>query len=1096
MSAADPLADLLSRLFEPDELRGWLHDQQGFLFFQALPDDDAALYGEAVHSLDRRALVDGAFFEALMVARPAGWLDIRAVASARGLALAGTTVDAARRTRGLGKGEGLPAPEPEYADEATRDLSQRLEVLYRQREDAVIAGQDPADVDAEILKLRREIRHGPRLLAGEFLAGGRYRLVERVGQGGYGAVWKAYDRQSHGLVAVKVLHGHWSGERSRRERFFRGAARMAEMQHEGVVRVLEQRCEEDGFFFFVMEFLRGGDLHDAVTDGRLDRRRALETVLAVGEALVAAHGRGLVHRDVKPPNILLDAKLKPKLSDFDLVKDFNYSGSHTGGAMGSWFYAAPELKRDAKHADVRADVYSLAMTAAFCVAGELPEEAVYDPQGFARALPCSRALREVIARAVAPDPAKRFATMRELLDVLREAMGAPDPGPDRAELSARLLALLDRRDGGGDVDEAELERIVEALRPERPARAGDIVAEARLEEHLGRSSLGEAWRGTALATGDAVAVRLFDAALLDRGGAWLRFLDGLNSLQRLGEYRTPLCEVVRVVAVAEDRLAYAVEWVEEDFTTLYDRRLEQKLRALAALCDGLEVAARLGIYRVDLRPSSVGLRFGRPVLMDCNLPDPAALSDAQRQEEARFAAPEQLTGSPPPDERSLVFGVGRLLHGLLLGRPPSADPWQDELKGFSERVTRIVWDATQEDPARRTRSLSDLQRGLQWAMEPQPDVVVHPAEAVTAGAASKARWRTPLAVAAALLIAVTAWQGVKPTADPPKSAADRYREAVEAFQGVDKTYWDLFNARTVNAGRIAELEQAAHRGEEGAAATLEEARAEQRKLQEGLETYGPQRLKQYENVAKLRTEARTEGADPELLPDAPALGWAGDGPPRALGDARAISFRRTSLSLVPLKSGAVSLEDDDVGPARDVRISDLEVATRLVTVGQWEALTGPLGGSRMLDEDAPRAGVTFCDAARFANALSRAGELEPAYLGVPERGCEEPQVIRWDAEKAGYRLPTEGEWQALVAGGVTEGCDAFGVCELDAAVGEWVWDWYADDYALPGLMVDPMGPLTGTRKVVRGWGGPRGRTGLDPAEARKDLGFRLVRSTP
>jgi hypothetical protein len=106
------------------------------------------------------------------------------------------------------------------------------------QEDLTIAGADTRAVEQKILELRREMREGDRLQAGDILAG-RFRLVEQLGRGGFATVWKAYDRTARAEVAVKVLHGQFGEDRTRLERFFRGARKMAELQHEGIVRVLE-----------------------------------------------------------------------------------------------------------------------------------------------------------------------------------------------------------------------------------------------------------------------------------------------------------------------------------------------------------------------------------------------------------------------------------------------------------------------------------------------------------------------------------------------------------------------------------------------------------------------------------------------------------------------------------------------------------------------------------------------------------------------------------------------------------------------------------------------------------------------------------------
>lgn len=102
-------------------------------------------------------------------------------------------------------------------------------------------------MESEILDVRRLLRQGPQLRPGEFLGDGRYELLEPIGKGGFATVWKAWDAESERLVALKVLHGHHGEDRSRRERFFRGAHKMADLAHPHLVRVLASDLEEDGW---------------------------------------------------------------------------------------------------------------------------------------------------------------------------------------------------------------------------------------------------------------------------------------------------------------------------------------------------------------------------------------------------------------------------------------------------------------------------------------------------------------------------------------------------------------------------------------------------------------------------------------------------------------------------------------------------------------------------------------------------------------------------------------------------------------------------------------------------------------------------------
>ncbi len=326
--------------------------------------------------------------------------------------------------------------QPRYPDDESRQLSHRLKSLFKRRKDLTLAGGDTVAVEAEILDVRRLLRKGPQLRPGEFLGDGRYELIEAVGQGGFATVWKAWDGDDQRPVALKVLHGHYSEDRGKRERFFRGARKMAELAHPHVVRVLAVECADDGWHFFVMEYLGGGNFEQAVLSGELSPDRRLEILLQAGEALEHAHRRGAVHRDVKPSNILLDEDGTAKLSDFDLVRAADTTGlTATRAMLGTVQFAAPEALESAGDAGPAADVYSLASTVVFALAGgRLPPWYYRDPARAIGELDCGAEQKRVLERATAFEVEERYSSVGELCRGLgaTAVLGAPASRRHRA----------------------------------------------------------------------------------------------------------------------------------------------------------------------------------------------------------------------------------------------------------------------------------------------------------------------------------------------------------------------------------------------------------------------------------------------------------------------------------------------------------------------------------------------------------------------------------------------------------------------------------------------------------------------------------------
>ena len=339
----------------------------------------------------------------------------RRLASLEAEPLAKVYVDAGWRR--LLEQHGIPAaPDKPFFDA----LSEALDAAYQRRDEQLATGQDTSAANAEILDLKRRRRAGPQLKTGDFLLDGRFRLLERLGHGGFATIWKCLDRRRHEVVAIKVLHGQYADDRTRRERFFRGARQMATLRHPGIVQVLEERLEEEGYFFFVMEYLPGGDFHQAVCQGHISRSDRLAVIATVGESLQFAHERGMIHRDIKPANIVLDQFQRPKLTDFDLVRAMDTTGGTRTGALGSWVYAAPELMERPQEAGAPADVYGLGMTAVFALHGaDLPYDVVRDAVGFVQKLDASPAVKQILQRAIHWDWKERYPTISEFMQALR-----------------------------------------------------------------------------------------------------------------------------------------------------------------------------------------------------------------------------------------------------------------------------------------------------------------------------------------------------------------------------------------------------------------------------------------------------------------------------------------------------------------------------------------------------------------------------------------------------------------------------------------------------------------------------------------------------
>jgi formylglycine-generating enzyme required for sulfatase activity len=316
---------------------------------------------------------------------------------------------------------------PSYQNKHAQDLSERLQGLLRRRDALRAQGEATANLDAEIVQARRLLRAGAPEPGWE-LGDGRYLLLHKLGHGGFATVWKARDLRvpdaasEGGLVAIKVMHAHMAGDPVNVERFFRGARIMADLGLLGIVRVIEPRCEDQGHLYFVMELMEGGTFRTAIRERRINQAQALEMILAVGKTLAAAHGRGYVHRDVKPANILLGRDGEAKLCDFDLVAAADTTGGTRTGVLGTWAYCSPECMERPQDAGPAADVFSLGMTLVFALTGEDPRPLTMDREY--RSLRCASSLKRVLRRATSIQPADRHSTAAELVMDLQQTLGS------------------------------------------------------------------------------------------------------------------------------------------------------------------------------------------------------------------------------------------------------------------------------------------------------------------------------------------------------------------------------------------------------------------------------------------------------------------------------------------------------------------------------------------------------------------------------------------------------------------------------------------------------------------------------------------------
>jgi predicted Ser/Thr protein kinase len=291
--------------------------------------------------------------------------------------------------------------------------------------------------------------------AGTTVAG--FRLESLIGEGAMGAVYRAEDTRRGGRAAVKILMPQLAHDERFRRRFFRESGLAASLDHPHIVPVIDAG-EQDGVLYLAMRYIEGSDLrHLLRREGRLDPERALRLVEQVAAALDAAHDAGLVHRDVKPGNILITDEDRAYVCDFGLARHVSTASSLTTdrGLIGTIDYIPPE-QIEGGAIDGRADVYSLGCLLFECLAGARPFERESDlsvvfahlneaPPELSDLRPdLPSALDDVLASALAKAPKDRYSSCGELVSAARAALHGERVAPSKVRRRGLLLtaALL------------------------------------------------------------------------------------------------------------------------------------------------------------------------------------------------------------------------------------------------------------------------------------------------------------------------------------------------------------------------------------------------------------------------------------------------------------------------------------------------------------------------------------------------------------------------------------------------------------------------------------------------------------------------------
>ncbi len=282
---------------------------------------------------------------------------------------------------------------------------------------------------------------------------GDYKIIKKLGKGGMGEVYLAHQISLDRTAALKVLSKQLAGKEDFIKRFYREARAMAKIDHPNAVRVFEVR-EDLGIHYVAMEYVDGKSMQKWMDElGKLSIGDAVHVVMRCAEALQSAHAQNMIHRDIKPDNVMLTSKGAVKVADFGLAKalDDDLSMTQSGTGLGTPYYMAPEQARNAKHVDGRADLYALGVTFYYFVTGNLPftgnstieviqnkEAGRFTPARKLNAQVSER-LELIIDKMMLKDPNQRFKDCAEFMKALA-ALGLENPSLSFIDAPDKVVA--------------------------------------------------------------------------------------------------------------------------------------------------------------------------------------------------------------------------------------------------------------------------------------------------------------------------------------------------------------------------------------------------------------------------------------------------------------------------------------------------------------------------------------------------------------------------------------------------------------------------------------------------------------------------------
>ncbi len=915
---------------------------------------------------------------------------------------------------------------------------------------------------------------------------GRFEIIERLGFGGMGAVYKVSDRVMYGQVkALKVMLPSLVLSKSARERFISEVQVAQQLSHPNIVRVYDLG-EDSGLHYFTMEYVEGQTLNRYLNerDGKIPVAEALQIIDRICAGLAYAH-RVTVHRDLKPQNIMLHSDGTIKIMDFGLAKVMSPGRmTRSSMALGTAYYQAPEQTMAASKVDARADIYSLGVILYQMLTGKVPTGRAKSARDWNPHV--SKALDTVVDRLLQMDPEDRPESVAEVRRMLNETRRAKR---GRTIVFGTALVVLI-----GLLAAVGLWAYLQQVQTQREAVAAQTVAEQSRDTagdvHADAKNIFDQGEQAFREGKGYFQNRDFKAAVL----AFNRSV----RLYTLAKTKTDMIlardetEQARSAAEKADAATKAGKLFSEAVTQFEEAQEHEKnelfenalglYRLSAAKFRQAEGKARLAAAREAAETARASAQSAKAdIQVTENYAEATnAFQVAERYERVQDFA---KAASEYDNARSLFAKAEQAANALLV-----------ELNKAKSGTNKAKGNADNQDAGKYASSLYKQAEGARQSAE------------------NEKLW------VKAIKLFGQATELYRKAADAARSAKEeKERQRAVADSTLEKTRQAQANARALKPWKYTDAKDSWSRAEETLASGLKKYKNEQ--YVAATTDFGTARIL-YNRAAGEAIRERPKPGD--VIQDAP------------------YAPKIVCIPSGTFLMGSPSAEKgrgDDEGPQHEVAVGEFFLGKYEVTVSEFRAFVV----DKRYQTDAEKGAGALVSINGEWGWIRNANWKNPGFSQSDEHPVtcvswnDASAYCEWLSEKTGenYRLPTEAEWEyACRAGSTTRfwwgdsdastysransnaddgyettspvgvfGGNPFGLCDMSGNVLEWCVDWYKKDVYKESREDNPQGAQSGVKRVLRGGSWARGpadlrsatRAAFEPDTARSFVGFRVAR---